>query len=77
MAPPAKTDTKAAKKNRLPRNYPTEDGRKRLHPRQKFFKQHTHKLRSTISPGTVLILVAGRHKGKVGTLHRIWQQHLN
>merc|ERR1712218_4399 len=57
-------DTKAAKKSRLPRNYATEDGKKRLHPRQKFFKKHNHKLRSSITPGTVLILVAGRHKGK-------------
>lgn len=51
--------------NRLPRYLPTEEGRRRLHPRQKFFRQHKHKLRSSITPGTVLILVAGRHKGKV------------
>nr|KAG5700600.1 hypothetical protein BaRGS_015396 [Batillaria attramentaria] len=31
--------------NRLPRYYPTEDGRKRLRPRQKFCGQHKHKLR--------------------------------
>merc|ERR1712048_24341 len=61
MAPPAE---KAVKKNRLPRHYATEDGQKRLHPRQKFFTQHKHKLRAAITPGTVLILVAGRHKGK-------------
>merc|ERR1719283_727695 len=64
MAPPAGTAAKAAKKNRMPRHYPTTDGKKRLHPRQKFFSQHKHKLRSSITPGTVLILVAGRHKGK-------------
>ncbi|PVD31322.1 hypothetical protein C0Q70_06734 [Pomacea canaliculata] len=50
--------------NRLPRYLPTAEGKKRLHPRQKFFSQHKHKLRSSITPGTILILVAGRHKGK-------------
>merc|ERR1719443_1057714 len=62
MAPTA--GDKKVKKARLPRHFKTEDGKKRLHPRQKFFKNHTHKLRSSITPGTVLILVAGRHKGK-------------
>merc|ERR1719326_935960 len=63
MAPTAGTDKKV-KKARLPRHYKTEDGKKRLHPRQKFFRDHKHKLRASITPGTVLILVAGRHKGK-------------
>merc|ERR1719443_18950 len=62
MAPTA--GDKKVKKARLPRHFKTEDGKKRLHPRQKFFKNHTHKLRSSITPGTVLILLAGRHKGK-------------
>merc|ERR1712048_559563 len=63
MAPTAGTEKKV-KKARLPRHYKTEDGKKRLHPRQKFFRDHKHKLRPSITPGTVLILVAGRHKGK-------------
>merc|ERR1712154_152589 len=62
MAPTAGTEKKV--KARLPRHYKTEDGKKRLHPRQKFFRDHKHKLRASITPGTVLILVAGRHKGK-------------
>jgi len=51
--------------SRFPKSYPTEEKPKKLRTnRSKAFSQHKHKLRSTITPGTVLILVAGRHAGK-------------
>lgn len=49
---------------RFPKSYPTEDRPKRLRTNTKCFSQHKHSLRKTITPGTVLILVAGRHAGK-------------
>jgi len=49
---------------RFPRFYPTEDKPKKLRTNRNAFAQHTHSLRKSITPGTVLILVAGRHAGK-------------
>jgi len=49
---------------RFPKSYPTEDKPNKLRTNRKSFSQHKHSLKKTITPGTVLILVAGRHAGK-------------
>jgi large subunit ribosomal protein L6e len=56
--------SRQVRSTRFPRFYPTEDKPKKLHTNKKSFSQHKHSLRATITPGTVLILVAGRHAGK-------------
>jgi len=55
------TEAKATANVQAPRFYPADDVKKPLKRRA---TQKPTKLRSSITPGTVLILLAGRFKGK-------------
>ncbi|XP_072043578.1 large ribosomal subunit protein eL6-like isoform X2 [Amphiura filiformis] len=57
--------TRQVRVNKGPKYYPTEDRPRNLHNRKKqCFNEHKHTLRPSLTPGTVLILLCGRFKGK-------------
>jgi large subunit ribosomal protein L6e len=49
---------------RFPRYYPTEERPKKFSVKRKKFSNHPRRFRSSLTPGTVVILVAGKHAGK-------------
>jgi large subunit ribosomal protein L6e len=60
-----KNGTRQVPIKRMPRSLPTETVPRRIRStKQKAFKDHARRLRKSITPGTVLIVLAGRHKAK-------------
>merc|ERR1712087_875202 len=57
-------DKRVVQLQKMPRALPTQSRKQRKASNKKSFSQHNRKLRSTNTPGTVLIVLAGVHKGK-------------
>ncbi|KAF6025721.1 RPL6 [Bugula neritina] len=56
--------TRIVQVKRMSKSYETQVCPHRLQTRKNRFRDHKRKLRASITPGTVLILVAGPYKGK-------------
>ncbi|VDO10242.1 unnamed protein product [Rodentolepis nana] len=60
-----KNAKRITKQPRFPRMYDVQNPKKKLQLRKKqCYKDHRRNIRKSITPGTILILLAGRHRGK-------------